>query len=261
MKGWVYVISNRAMSGLVKVGYSAKDPDLRAEELNHTNSPHPFVVEYDMLIEEPYQIEQRAHKYLSSVREGKEWFRCNAEEAIAAIQRAASGAAIVENFKRAHREKAEGIRRQHEAEEQRQRTLTERLRAIEAKAQEQETAIYEKYEQYLMGKYPKDPFWQYWLGCTFAVSILIIMLVSEKSDNWIFLMSIFGGAIAAVFVKAHVEAKERKSLEYRSILEKRDAKIEAARQLQTKLTESVHKQNSEEETFDDKAQEGYQCLK
>src|SRR6185437_7351040 len=99
MKGWVYVISNRAMSGLVKVGYSAKDPDLRAEELNNTNSPHPFVVEYDMLIEEPYQIEQRAHKYLSSVREGKEWFRCNAEEAIAAIQRAANGAAIVENFK------------------------------------------------------------------------------------------------------------------------------------------------------------------
>jgi len=38
MKGWVYVISNKAMSGLVKVGYSTKDPELRAAELSHTAS-------------------------------------------------------------------------------------------------------------------------------------------------------------------------------------------------------------------------------
>lgn len=138
MKGWVYVISNRAMTGLVKVGYSAKDPELRADELNHTGSPHPYVVEYELLIAEPYQVEQGAHKYLHKVREGKEWFRCNAEQAIAAIRRAANGAAIVENFKRADREKAESIRREREAEEQRQRAITDRLRAIEAQAQEQE---------------------------------------------------------------------------------------------------------------------------
>jgi hypothetical protein len=47
MKGWVYVITNLAMPGLVKVGYSRKDPELRAAELNSTGTPHPFVVEYE----------------------------------------------------------------------------------------------------------------------------------------------------------------------------------------------------------------------
>jgi hypothetical protein len=50
MKGWVYVISNKAMEGLIKVGHSTKDPELRAQELDHTGSPHPYIVEYEMLI-------------------------------------------------------------------------------------------------------------------------------------------------------------------------------------------------------------------
>ncbi|WP_295427803.1 GIY-YIG nuclease family protein [uncultured Thiodictyon sp.] len=33
MKGFVYVMSNKAMPGLVKIGYSTKHPELRAEEL------------------------------------------------------------------------------------------------------------------------------------------------------------------------------------------------------------------------------------
>jgi hypothetical protein len=207
MKGWVYVISNRAMPGLVKVGYSTKDPDLRAADLNGTGSPHPYVVEYDMLIEEPYQLEQQTHKYLSHVRDRKEWFLCSAEEAIAAIQRAANGTAIVENFKRAHREKAEGIRREREAEAQRQRVVTERLRAGEAKVQEQETAIREKYEQYFIENYAETPFWEYWLGCAVAFSILISTLVTKISDIGCFLASVCGGAIAAVFVKGYGNSK------------------------------------------------------
>lgn len=35
MRGWVYVISNPTIPGLVKIGFSTKDPLLRAEELNH----------------------------------------------------------------------------------------------------------------------------------------------------------------------------------------------------------------------------------
>jgi len=79
MKGWVYVITNRAMPGLVKVGFSTKYPDMRAKELDHTGSPHPYQVEYEMLIEEPFHIEQKTHKRLSSKREGKEWFKCSIE--------------------------------------------------------------------------------------------------------------------------------------------------------------------------------------
>jgi hypothetical protein len=40
MRGWIYVISNNSMPGLVKVGYSMKDPEERAKELDHTGTPH-----------------------------------------------------------------------------------------------------------------------------------------------------------------------------------------------------------------------------
>jgi hypothetical protein len=91
MKGWVYVISNQAMPGLMNIGHSTKDPMLRAQELN-TGNPHPYVVEYEMLIESPISVEQLAHRLLTEIRERREWFRCSCEEAIAAIQQAADPA-------------------------------------------------------------------------------------------------------------------------------------------------------------------------
>jgi hypothetical protein len=98
IKGWVYVISNRAMPGIIKVGYSTKDPALRAQELSHTGSPHPYSVQYETLVWDPYSLEQRVHKMLYSKLEGKEWFRCTIEEAIAAIRAAYTDCFIFENY-------------------------------------------------------------------------------------------------------------------------------------------------------------------
>ena len=109
-------MSNEAMPGLVKIGYSTKDPDLRAKELSHTGAPHPYVVDYTMLIENPREVESKAHKILSQHREGKEWFRCSPEEAISAIQQIAGDNSIHEEFKRADRIKAEEITRKQEAQ-------------------------------------------------------------------------------------------------------------------------------------------------
>lgn len=53
MRGWVYVMSNRSMPNLVKVGFSSKDPELRAKELAHTGTPHPYVVDYEALVRDP----------------------------------------------------------------------------------------------------------------------------------------------------------------------------------------------------------------
>jgi T5orf172 domain len=130
MKGWIYVISNKAMPNLIKVGHSTKDPQLRAQELDHTGAPHPYLVEYEMLIEEPSKLERQVHKVLSSVHERKEWFRCTAEEAIAAIQLAAGGRAINESFKRAERHKVEGIRQQRDAAQTERRVDEERRRTL-----------------------------------------------------------------------------------------------------------------------------------
>jgi predicted RNA-binding Zn-ribbon protein involved in translation (DUF1610 family) len=86
VRGWVYVMQNAAMPGLVKVGFSTKDPALRALELGGTGVPHPFTVAYDVLVFEPREVEQQVHARLAKARENKEWFRVSVSEAIAAVR-------------------------------------------------------------------------------------------------------------------------------------------------------------------------------
>lgn len=86
VRGWVYVITNKAIPGLVKVGYTLKDPNVRARELDGTGMPHPYVVEYEVFVEGPREIERLTHSRLSCAREAKEWFRCGVSAAISEIQ-------------------------------------------------------------------------------------------------------------------------------------------------------------------------------
>lgn len=86
IRGWVYVVVNRAMPALVKIGYSTKDPVIRARELANTGSPHPYQVIYDALVDNPRLVESQVHEHLSKLREGREWFRCSASAARLAIR-------------------------------------------------------------------------------------------------------------------------------------------------------------------------------
>lgn len=86
------------MPGLVKIGFSTKDPLLRAEELG-TGSPHPYQVEYDVLVDDPRSIEQRLHRILSHKREGKEWFRCGISEAVNEIRTLVRGHVTTEKLR------------------------------------------------------------------------------------------------------------------------------------------------------------------
>ena len=100
VRGWVYVITNRAMPGLVKIGYTLKDPFLRAQELNHTGVPHPYAVCYDALVYEPRALEQKLHRQLGDMREGKEWFRMSASDVARYIREAASENLLLERVSR-----------------------------------------------------------------------------------------------------------------------------------------------------------------
>lgn len=106
MKGWVYVISNPSLPGLVKIGYSMKDPHLRAgNDFDPAGLPDDFVVEYHALVENPREVEQLAHAKLRDHRYKKEWFRIGAAEAIAAIRHTVSinGAIYFEDSKQVSR--------------------------------------------------------------------------------------------------------------------------------------------------------------
>jgi hypothetical protein len=100
MRGWVYVMSNPSMPGIVKVGFSMKDPNDRAEELAHTGIPTPYLVHYDVLVEDPESVEQAAHRQLNNVRVNhrREWFQCSSQEAVHSIRQIIGSRALLENF-------------------------------------------------------------------------------------------------------------------------------------------------------------------
>ncbi len=85
-RGWVYVLSNKAMPGLLKIGFSTKDPMDRAVELEGTGVPFSFVLEYDVLVQDPRSVEVNTHRSLSQRHEAKEFFRTSVDDAISAIK-------------------------------------------------------------------------------------------------------------------------------------------------------------------------------
>jgi len=93
MKGYVYIISNPVMPKYIKVGFSTKDPALRATEFN-TASPEDYVVDYEVLIDDPRLVEKEVHQKLDFLRTGKEWFECDVVIAVKAIRKACDGKVI-----------------------------------------------------------------------------------------------------------------------------------------------------------------------
>ena len=45
--GWVYILENPSIPGMVKVGRTTRSPELRAQELHDTSTPTPFRVSSD----------------------------------------------------------------------------------------------------------------------------------------------------------------------------------------------------------------------
>jgi len=142
MKGWVYVISNRGKPGIVKVGYSSKDPELRARGLDSTADPYPHLVDYEALINDPKRLEQKTHAALKSKRisdegVGTEWFKASSEEAVAAIRQIAIDQIITEDFKRTKRDKIEALQNKEQLINEKKAKVTANRQMIAEKANEE----------------------------------------------------------------------------------------------------------------------------
>jgi hypothetical protein len=90
-RGFVYVLTNRAYPGLVKVGCTARHPITRARELSGTGCPFPFVVAWAAEASDFRAVERAAHAELSEWRisENREFFGCEVATARRGIQAAA----------------------------------------------------------------------------------------------------------------------------------------------------------------------------
>lgn len=67
-KGYVYILSNPAMPGIVKVGRTSGDPECRAVQLQSTGVPLPFNVEFSVLSPDCISLEALAHEVMSESR-------------------------------------------------------------------------------------------------------------------------------------------------------------------------------------------------
>jgi len=79
-KGFVYILSNISMPGILKVGMTERVPELRVNDNDNDNDlcstgvPTPFVVEYYAFFDDRYKAEKEAHINLKEYRHSKEFF-------------------------------------------------------------------------------------------------------------------------------------------------------------------------------------------
>lgn len=85
--GYVYVLSNPSMPGLLKIGRSINGGKKRASEIYQTGVPTPFYLEFEILVDDPAYIESAVHEKLSDrrVNGSREFFKADVTEAIEAI--------------------------------------------------------------------------------------------------------------------------------------------------------------------------------
>lgn len=88
-KGYVYVLSNPSMPGLVKVGRTTRSVEGRAKEISDgTGVPLPFDVVGSFLFPDCVAAEAEAHTRLCDKRlsDNREFFRCEEQLAVVVIE-------------------------------------------------------------------------------------------------------------------------------------------------------------------------------
>ena len=86
--GYVYVLVNSSMPGLLKIGYTDRDPNLRAKELSAaTGIVFPFIVAYYAETLDAPGAEEEIHRILSPYRinDNREFFSMEVRDAISTI--------------------------------------------------------------------------------------------------------------------------------------------------------------------------------
>lgn len=86
-EGVVYILTNEAMDGLVKIG-KTKDLKTRLRDLDHTTVPFPFQCFYAAVVDDMDRVERLMHEALGDrrVRSNREFFRIEPTRARAALR-------------------------------------------------------------------------------------------------------------------------------------------------------------------------------
>lgn len=211
-EGYVYILTNRYVPDLVKIGYTDRDPGTRANELSNTTGvPGKWAVHKSWLLEDAYSCEQRIFSELAKLRETGEFFRLSPQGAVEKVSAllASWGAIDASGLSAAAKREAEQIQRtryreQAEREEERRKWQAEqdRRKAVESLAtffqqvsqqiKERETsasnAMHEKWKPWFRQNCIKNAF-------IWGIGVFLVGLTFVKKEEGAMLL----GAIAALF--------------------------------------------------------------
>ncbi len=99
--GFVYVLTNPSMQGIVKIGLTSRLPEDRAKDLYTTGVPEAFEVAYRTTTSYPQAVERRVHQLLDDYRtdQKREFFRVSVNKAIDAVRLALIETASIDSWK------------------------------------------------------------------------------------------------------------------------------------------------------------------
>ena len=84
----VYILTNEAMPGIIKIGWTENAVEQRMKELDKTGTPLPFTCFYAKRVDDPRFVESKLHEAFDEfrIRENREFFRMSADQAKAALE-------------------------------------------------------------------------------------------------------------------------------------------------------------------------------
>ena len=86
---FVYVLVNKSIPGMVKIGMTVRNVEERAKEISSaTGVPTPWVPIYSFQCFNSYKLEQEIHEYLDAIRvnENREMFAMSSTDAIKIVK-------------------------------------------------------------------------------------------------------------------------------------------------------------------------------
>jgi len=85
----IYILTNEAMPGFIKIGFTNGSLDQRLKQLDRTGVPLPFEVYYACEVESARNDEQWLHSIFSDrrVRDSREFFKIDPERVVIALKR------------------------------------------------------------------------------------------------------------------------------------------------------------------------------
>ena len=112
--GIVYILVNRAMPDLVKIGKTEQALELRIKGLDSTGVPLPFECYYAAEVTDHSNVEKKLHKAFQDkrVRDAREFFRVDPEQVKAALSLAAEKDVTPKNAIYTEKNDAEALERE-----------------------------------------------------------------------------------------------------------------------------------------------------